>query len=108
MFTGYFANPLLRGAQNVISIARGNPRFFKGLKGDIEELKPTWEMVQNGYSYSQYKKYIKNVDLLKIYEEHKKDVLCCYEKSRAHCHRGYLARLYKEKHNIIVDEFVGV
>lgn len=108
MFTSYFANKMLKGMPNVISISRGYPRFFKGLKGQIDELKPTWEMVQNGYTYMDYKKYIKDVDLMKVYEDHKNDILCCYEKDRTNCHRGYLARIYKAKHKIIVDEFVGL
>lgn len=104
MFTSYYGKASRNPKSVGISI--GVPKWFKGKIA--KELCPTWAMVKKGYEYEEYvEKVLSKLDPKTVYEKYKDNIMLCFEADRGHCHRGYLARWFKETLNIDVPEWQG-
>lgn len=89
--TSYFSSRGYAQSEGV-SIAVGMPKGFVGPQA--KELCPTWFMVRNGYTYSEYVALITKRGVTPEYvaAKYSGKVLLCWEKEFESCHRSYLVK----------------
>jgi hypothetical protein len=107
MFTSYFGNLKNIAAElEPVSIARGNPRFYKGRREVA--LAPTWPMLKMdkaGYD-AAYNAILAGLDPKEIFNRLGDNaVLLCWEKPNERCHRRRVAEWLEAKLGIVVPEF---
>ena len=91
MQTSYFRKKGLDEGR-AISIARWQPKGFNF--PEAKELAPTKEMMKRPYAYHEYIALItgRGVTRQILQEKYGEKILCCWEKNRGECHRGFIAQ----------------
>ncbi len=108
--TSYFAKSSKE--PGAVSIARFPPRWYTGKR--YFRLAPTPEMLKLG-DWEEYKRRYRQEILsglnpqeilkeLEVLAEGHDVILLCFEKERAHCHRGLVAEWFRETRGITVPE----
>lgn len=88
-----------------VSIARGTPRWFRGLR--YEALAPEWEWLRaTREEYDRaFRRRLAQLDPVRVYEELGEDaVLLCWCRHNAGCHRRLVAEWLEESLGIVIPE----
>lgn len=113
IFTGYYGNhrQYKKNGLFLVSISIGKFKYGE-IDGDIDELKPTYVMLKNGYNEQDFQKNILSktspqtiVNKLKTIGNGKNVVLLCYEKNENDCHRNYVSRWLNEN-GVACEEYI--
>jgi len=105
METSYFGAK--KNDPRAVSIARGNPRGFKGRK--YLPLAPSWELIkitdEKEYTERYRKEVLNLLDPRQVVEDLREDaILLCWEKPDKFCHRRLVAEWFQEELGIKVPE----
>ena len=107
MKTSYFGNLKDLKGEKVISIARGNPKWYFG--ETFIELAPTWNMIKNMSEEEYIEAYNRKLDKLDagfIYNIlGENSILLCWERPDDFCHRRLVAKWFENELGIVVPEF---
>jgi hypothetical protein len=89
-----------------VSIARGTPRWFRGLR--YEALAPEWEWLRaSREEYDRaFRRRLNQLDPVRVYEELGDGaVLLCWCKHNAGCHRRLVAEWLEESLGTVIPEW---
>ena len=110
MKTSYFANiKNLPDGANLISIARGNPSWYRGKT--YLPLAPSWELIKKTgfpepYSTKYCEQVLNKLNPAEVMAEIGEDaILLCWEKPGDFCHRRIVAEWLEKSLGIKVPEF---
>lgn len=119
LFTSNFA--FSGNHPNAISIAKSNPKWYKGKSFCDDSLSPSWEllkMYKNGYvtkyEYTEvFYNYLTEMNVQRILDILHHDmgdmaILLCYENPGEFCHRRIVAKWIEYESGIVVPELKNV
>lgn len=113
IYTGYYAN--MRKAPEghdykFVSISRGNPTWFTEPLADLNDLKPSWGMINlaKEHNYVEFvKAYQAQLDQISIRDVmdmlEDESIMLCFEGKDKFCHR-HIARDWFRKYGILCKE----
>jgi hypothetical protein len=110
MQTSYFGYVAHLPLSQVVSIARGFPKYFSpefcAKIPQAEELAPSWGMVQRGYTYDEYVSFLKRhgVTAQAVWSRYSDKIMLCHEKDGTHCHRRMLALWLERELGVSIKE----
>lgn len=93
---------------NAVSIARGNPKGYKGKA--YKFLAPSWELVKvkdfNVYRERYKREVLSHLNAEEVYKTLGDDaILLCWEDDPKDCHRSIVAEWFEEKLGVNVKEY---